>query len=386
MAERAHWGSKLGFVLAAAGSAVGLGNIWRFPYITGQNGGGAFVLVYVACVVLIGLPVMAAEILLGRASQRSPVGAMRKLSRPGSFWLSVGWLGVASSFVILSYYSVVAGWSLHYTWLSLTGSIHGLGPEATRDIYNKLFGSPWLNVFWHVVFMIMTVAVVAGGVSKGVERWSRILMPALFVMLGGLLLRAMTLNGFGPGMSFIFGFHMENFTAGGILEALGQAFFSLSLGMGTMLTYGSYLHKNDDIVSASIMVCVIDTVIAITAAMVLFPIIFTFGMKPAAGPGLVFISIPVALGQMPAGSFLALIFFGLLGYIMKKFSFPVAPLLMGYILGSLLETSLVQTLILSDGSVLPIFTRPISLLFVMLTVFFIIWSSLIQKKSSHRKQ
>ncbi len=289
-----------------------MGNIWRFPYITGQNGGGAFVLVYAACVILVGLPVMAAEILLGRASQCSPVGAMRKLSRPGSGWISVGWLGLLSSFVILSYYSVVAGWSLHYTWLSLTGSIHGLGPEATRQIYDELFGSPWLNVFWHGVFMALTIAVVMGGVSKGVERWSRILMPALFAMLGGLLIRAMTLDGFGPGMSFIYGFHMEDFTPGAILEALGQAFFSLSLGMGTMLTYGSYLHKKDDIVTASIMVSVVDTGIALTAAMVLFPIIFTFGMEPTAGPGLVFISIPVALGQMTAGSFLALIFFGLL--------------------------------------------------------------------------
>jgi len=271
-----------------------------------------FVLVYAACVALVGLPVMAAEILLGRASQSSPVGALRKLSRPRSPWISVGWLGVASSFVILSYYSVVAGWSLHYTWLSVTGSIHGLGPHATQQIYDQLFGSPWLNVFWHVVFMIITVGVIAGGVAHGVERWSRILMPALFAMLGGLLIRAMTLDGFRPGMDFIFGFHMEDFTAGGVLEALGQAFFSLSLGMGTMVTYGSYLHRKDDIVSASIMVSVVDTAIAITAAMVLFPIIFTFGMEPAAGPGLVFISIPVALSQMPAGSFLALIFFGLL--------------------------------------------------------------------------
>ena len=170
MAQRAHWGTRAGFVLAAAGSAVGLGNIWKFPYVTGQNGGGVFVLVYLGCVLLVGLPVMAAEILLGRASQQSPVGAFRKLAGPGSKWLSVGWLGVASSFFILSYYSVVAGWSLHYTWLSLTGKLGGLAPESTDQVFAQLSGSADLNIFWHVVFMASTTAVVMGGVSGSEPR------------------------------------------------------------------------------------------------------------------------------------------------------------------------------------------------------------------------
>ena len=175
MADRGHWGSRFGFVLAAAGSAVGLGNIWKFPYITGVNGGGAFVLVYLACVVLVGLPVMIAEILMGRATQKSPVGALKELG--GGLWVAFGWLGVAAAFVILSYYSIVAGWALHYTYLSLTGQIAGLGPETAGPVFGDLFMSNGLNLFWHVVFMAITVGVVWGGIRKGIERWARILMP-----------------------------------------------------------------------------------------------------------------------------------------------------------------------------------------------------------------
>ena len=312
MAQRAQWGSRAGFILAAAGSAVGLGNIWKFPYITGENGGGAFVLVYLACILLVGLPVMVAEILLGRSTQKSPVGAVRELSGPRSGWQAFGWLGVASSFVILSFYSIVAGWSLHYAWLAITGAISGADPQSLEATFNDLFASPGLNLFWHVLFMAITMAVVAGGVSKGLERWSRILMPALFLMLIALLIKSFTLEGFDKGVDFVFGFHADQLTAEGVLEALGHAFFSLSLGMGSMLTYGSYLRKDDDIVSASITISFLDTLIAILAAMVLFPIIFTFGLEPSAGPGLVFISIPIALSQMTGGAVFAFIFFGLL--------------------------------------------------------------------------
>ncbi len=277
-----------------------------------MNGGGAFVLVYLACILLVGLPVMAAEILLGRSTQKSPVGAMRRLSGPRSGWQAFGWLGVASSFVILSFYSIVAGWSLHYAWLAITGSISGADPQSLEATFDDLFSSPGLNLFWHIVFMAMTMAVVVGGVAKGLERWSRILMPALFVMLLALLIKSSTLEGFGKGVDFVFGFHADQLTARGVLEALGHAFFSLSLGMGSILTYGSYLREDDDIVAASITISLLDTLIAILAALVLFPIIFTFGLEPSAGPGLVFISIPVALSQMTGGAVFAFIFFGLL--------------------------------------------------------------------------
>jgi len=312
MAERAHWRSKAGFVLASAGSAVGLGNIWRFPYITGENGGGLFVLVYLVCIAFVGLPVMAAEILLGRASQCSPVGAMRKMAGARSPWISFGWLGVASSFLILSFYSVVAGWSLHYAMLAVTGQLSNYGAEAVGGVFAELVANPGLNLMWHVVFMALTGGVVIGGVAKGVERWSVILMPALFIMMGILFVRALTLSGFGEAMGFIYGFHSTDFTEGSLVEALGHAFFTLSLGMGSMLTYGSYLQKDDDIVTSSITVSVVDTVIALTAAMILFPIIFTNGMAPDQGPGMVFQTIPIALVQMPATGILGTIFFGLL--------------------------------------------------------------------------
>ena len=312
MENRGHWGSRAGFILAAAGSAVGLGNIWKFPYITGANGGGIFVLVYLACVLFVGLPVMTAEILIGRATQKSPVGAMRLLAGRRSPWTAFGWLGIAASFVILSYYSIVAAWALDYTYLSLTGKIVGLGPEGVQSVFGRLYSSPARNLFWHGIFMGLTIAVVLGGVARGVERWSRILMPTLLVMLLVLLIHSFTLSGFKQGFDFVFGLHTERFTAAGALEALGHAFFTLSLGMGAMLTYGSYLRREDDVVAASIMISGLDTLIALIASLVLFPIIFSFGMEPGAGPGLVFISIPIALSQMPGGTFLSTLFFGLL--------------------------------------------------------------------------
>ena len=291
LSKRSHWGSRIGFILAAAGSAVGLGNIWKFPYVTGENGGGIFVLIYLACVVLVGLPVMIAEILIGRSTQNSPVGAFKSLAGSQSPWVGMGWLSVLSAFVLLSFYSVVAGWSLHYAWLSISGQLAGLGPDNVAPVFGSLRASAGANLFWHLIFMGLTVAVVFGGVSKGVERWSRILMPALLIMMLVLLINSLTLDGFGKAFQF---------------------FFSLSLGMGAMLTYGSYLRRRDDIVGASVTISALDTCIALVASLMLFPIIFSYGMEPAAGPGLVFISVPIALSQMPGTTFLATLFFGLL--------------------------------------------------------------------------
>ena len=312
MKQRSHWGSRVGFILAAAGAAVGLGNIWKFPYVTGENGGGIFVLVYLACVFLVGLPIMIAEILVGRTTQSSPVGAFKSLAGTRSPWVGMGWLGVVSAFILLSFYSVVAGWSLHYTWLSISGQFAGLGPDNVASVFGSLHASVEANLFWHLIFMGLTIAVVFGGVSRGVERWSRILMPALLIMMLVLLGNSLTLDGFDKAVQFLFGFHQDKFTAAGALEALGHAFFSLSLGMGAMLTYGSYLRRRDDIVWASVTISALDTCIALVASLMLFPIIFSYGMEPAAGPGLVFISVPIALSQMPGTTFLATVFFALL--------------------------------------------------------------------------
>lgn len=313
--QRAHWGSRVGFILAAAGSAIGLGNIWKFPYITGENGGGLFVLIYLVCIAVIGLPIMMAEIFIGRTAQNSPVGAFRKLSRPGSPWLGVGWLGVATAFVILSYYSVVAGWALHYVFLSVKGGFAGMSADEVGNLFGEVFADKEINLFWHILFMFITMGIVIGGVKKGVERWSRILMPLLFIMMLVLLFQAIRMDGFSKAVSFIFSPNTDNFRWGpSTLEALGHAFFTLSLGMGAMLTYGSYLKTDDDLVTTSITVTVLDTVIALMACLVMFPIIFSFGMEPTKTVGLVFISLPVAFAQMPGGAIWATVFFGLLTF------------------------------------------------------------------------
>lgn len=310
--RREHWSGRLAFILAATGSAVGLGNIWKFPYITGVNGGGWFVLIYLVCVVAVALPIMVAEILIGRSAQRSPVMALRKLDGPRSPWQGVGWLGVAAAFVILSYYSVVAGWTLHYSWLALSQGFAGMQPAEVEALFGQVYQDPGINLFWHGLFMLLTVAIVAAGVHGGVERWSRILMPLLFLMILALVLRAAGTDGFGPALDFVFGAHGDRLTPAGVLEALGHSFFTLSLGMGAMLTYGSYLRTRDDAVATSLAVGGLDTLISLMACMMIFPIIFVAGLAPGAGPGLVFVSLPIAFGQLPGGALWAAVFFVLL--------------------------------------------------------------------------
>lgn len=310
--QRARWGSRLGFVLAAAGSAIGLGNIWKFPYITGENGGGAFVLVYLACIAFVGLPILMAEALLGRLTGQSPVGAMRKVSGAKSGWISVGWLNVAGAFVILSYYSVVAGWCLQYVVWSLDGSIGHGTTEAVTSLFGTLHGSAARNLVGHFVVMAMTLGVVLGGVKSGLERAATVLMPVLFVIFLLLFGYATSLDGFASAFDFVLGFNMDKLTPKGVLEALGHCFFSLSVGMGAMLTYGSYLPAREDLPKSALTIGVIDTAVAMCACLVLFPITFTFGMAPAAGPGLVFKNIPLAFSQLPGGAAWSSIFFVLL--------------------------------------------------------------------------
>ncbi len=309
---RGQWSSRLGFVLAAAGSAVGLGNIWKFPYVTGENGGGLFVLIYLVCIAVVGLPIMVAEVLVGRATQSSPVGAFGKLTGPTSLWRLIGWLGVASGFVILSYYSVVAGWAMNYTLMSASRFFEGKDPTQIADLFGTLYTAGDINLFWHGLFMTCVVGIVVGGVSRGIERAARILMPVLFVLLGFLLVDAAFQKGFVAALDFLFRPRADKLTAAGILEALGHSFFTLSLGMGAMLTYGSYLPRNTDVVKASVLVSFLDTLVAVVACLVLFPIIFSFGMEAQAGPGLVFKSMPIAFSQMPGGMLLSLLFFFLI--------------------------------------------------------------------------
>ncbi|NIO07464.1 MAG: sodium-dependent transporter [Deltaproteobacteria bacterium] len=310
---RGNWSSVLGFVLASIGSAIGLGNVWRFPYITGQYGGGAFVLVYIACVLAVGIPIMLAEFLIGRKTQRNCVGAFRLL-RPGSPWIITGWLGVVSGFVILSFYGVVGGWVLHYTFLSLQNGFVGRSPEEVSTLFASLASSPVQQIIGHTLFMLVTITIVAGGIHRGIERSNKVMMPALFLLLCGLLVYALRTEGAKAGLEFLLHPRWDQMSPTGILEALGQAFFSLSLGMGAMITYGSYLSRDTNLVRASFFVAFGDTLVAVLAGFVIFPLVFTFQLEPGGGPGLIFQTLPIAFSQLPAGIIVGSAFFILLAF------------------------------------------------------------------------
>ncbi len=313
MSDRTHWGSRTGFILAAAGSAVGLGNIWKFPYITGENGGGLFVLVYLVCIAAVGIPILMAEVILGKSTQSSTVPAFRKHSGPASPWMAFGWMGVVAAFVLLSYYAVIAGWTMQYSLSAIRGGFAGMANEDVQAYFGEVASNPLSNVGWMLAFMAVTIFIVAGGVKKGIETASKILIPALGVMLVVLAIRAALVGeGFDKAVDFVFGFHAGELTAAGVLEALGHAFFTLSIGMGAMIAYGSYLHRKDDAIATGIIIGGLDTVIALVACLVLFPITFASGFDPAAGPGLVFQNMPIALMDLPGGTAWATIFFVLL--------------------------------------------------------------------------
>ncbi len=460
---RVHWNSRFGFILAAAGSAVGLGNIWKFPYITGENGGGWFVLIYLFCIVLVGLPIMLAEIMIGRAAQRQPIAAFHHLQGGRSPWAAVGWLGVICGFVILSYYIVVAGWSMDYTLKSVANFTEAVFSEGktdgyiyranepmddmrerlieakanhverdrTRPIWNELppsywdeharfvtalsgatdradararllekeelrsaveavealqpdlsraredalreaqefyashddrsirdegesmerreqiaaevgarFGGlasdGWTSAFWALLFMLITVLIVAGGISKGIERACRFLMPALVVVILFMVVYGATQPGFGRAVDFVFTPDASKLKASGVLEALGHAFFTLSLGMGAMITYGSYQQGKSNLASQAAWISVFDTVIALLACLMIFPIIFSYDIEPAGGPGLVFVSMPLAFAEIGTGGLLlAILFFGLLVFAALTSSISLLEVLCSYCIDSL---------------------------------------------------
>jgi NSS family neurotransmitter:Na+ symporter len=313
ISSRGHWSGAVGFILASVGSAVGLGNVWRYPYITGEYGGAAFIVVYIGCVLAIGIPLMLAEFLIGRRTQRNPVGAFKTL-RPGQLWFFTGWLGVVSSFVILSYYAVVGGWVLHYVYLAGINSFSGKFPKQIMTLFAGLDANPWLQTFWLMIFMFFTVFIVSRGVSRGIEIGNKIMMPLLFVLLLVLLLYAVQTRGAAAGLEFLLRPQWQKLGRAAVLEALGQALFSLSLGMGAMITYGSYLSRQSNLVGCTFFVAIGDTLVAILAGFVVFPLVFSFGLKPSAGPGLIFQTLPIAFAQLPAGYWVALAFFVLLGF------------------------------------------------------------------------
>jgi NSS family neurotransmitter:Na+ symporter len=318
---RALWGSRLGFILAAAGSAVGLGNIWKFPYITGNNGGGAFVLAYLICITLVGLPIMMAELMIGRHTRRDAVGAFMSLAGRRSPWQLAGWISILAAFVILSYYSVVAGWTLDYLFRALQGAFAtppGTEPGSIATHIHAMFDglekSGMRQLLWHFTFIMLCLGIVIGGVQKGIERWSRILMPILLGLLILLFINGMLSDGARQGLEFMFRPDFHKLTPGAVLEALGHAFFTLSLGMAAMITYGSYLSRQENLFGASLRIALLDTGIALMAGLAIFPIVFSAGLHPGAGPGLVFKTIPMVFSSLPGGNILALLFFLLLAF------------------------------------------------------------------------
>ncbi|MBO6658070.1 MAG: sodium-dependent transporter [Pseudomonadales bacterium] len=320
MSESVHgmWSSRLMFILAVAGSAVGLGNIWRFPYVAGENGGGVFVLAYIGCIALIGIPIMIAEIVLGRAGRQSPINTMRTLtarSEGSSAWQAIGWMGALAGFMILSFYSVIAGWALAYLIDMGRGVFVDAGAEFATSSFQSFTGDPVKVLGWHTLFMIITTIIAARGVGKGLETTVRYLMPTLFFLLLALVAWAAFSSGhFQEGLAFLFAFKTDQFTGDSILMAMGQAFFTLSLGMGAIMAYGAYLPKEASIVNSALTIAVIDTLVAICSGLVIFPIVFANGLEPSAGPGLMFISLPIAFGQMAGGQFFGTLFFLLVGF------------------------------------------------------------------------
>lgn len=312
------WSNRLAFILAAAGSAVGLGNVWRFPYTAGEYGGGAFVLVYLLCVAAIGIPIMMAEILLGRRGRQSPINTMRTLALGEGktpAWSLLGWMGILAGFMILSFYSVIAGWTLAYVVRAAGGAFTGIDAAGSEALFGALTGDGERLLAWHTIFMVLCVLVVARGVASGLEKAVRWLMPALFLLLIVMVVYAAQTGDLGAAARYLFAadFGKLGSHAGeAILSAMGQAFFSLSLGMGAIMIYGSYLKSDASIMHNTVIIALLDTVVALFAGLAIFPIVFAHGLEPGSGPGLVFITLPIAFGEMPGGGFFGALFFLLL--------------------------------------------------------------------------
>jgi NSS family neurotransmitter:Na+ symporter len=311
MARRGKWGSKIGFILAASGSAVGLGNLWRFPYTAGENGGGVFVFFYLLSILLIALPVLLAEISLGRFTGKNPVGAFNAI-RPGGPWKLVGYLGVLTGFMILSYYAVVAGWAVGYFVKAVTGKFRGIDFDRSKEMFSSFSADAPLQLLLLAFFIFLTVYIVSRGVSGGIEKFSKILMPVLFGILLLLLLRSLTLKGATAGLVYYLKPDFSKLKLGIILAAMGQAFFSMSLGMGTMITYGSYVDKKENLPSSAGWIAFFDTFIAILAGVIIFPAIFSQGISPDQGAGVMFNVLPVLFSKMPLGYLFGPLFFLLL--------------------------------------------------------------------------
>ncbi|MEN8434168.1 sodium-dependent transporter [Clostridium septicum] len=309
--NRENFSSRLGLLAAAAGSAIGLGNIWKFPYITGQNGGAAFILVYLGCIFLIGIPVMLSEFAIGRKNQVNAVESFKKIA-PNTKWHWTGYLATATAFIILSFYAIIAGWVFSYIWRSASGALRGVAAEGFGDYFSVLTANPVEPMIMTLLVLTITSVIVFFGIKTGIEKFSKIAMPLLLVLIVLLIIRSVTLPGASAGLEFLFKPNFSNLSVHGVLEALGHAFYTLSLGMGIILTFGSYTKKSENLVSLSYQVAIADTIIALMAGMVIFPAVFAYGLEPTAGPGLLFITLPAVFKSMPFGQFFEFMFFVLI--------------------------------------------------------------------------
>jgi len=310
-----QWSSRWAFILAATGAAVGLGNIWKFPYIMGQNGGGAFVLVYLACILLVATPILIAEIMLGRRARRSPVNGMTELAREESAhpgWKYLGWMGVIAGFLILSYYSVIMGWALAYVERAITGSFSGLDGAALKTMFQGFTANPMELLFWHSLSMLITMLVVVRGVRAGLEAFTVLLMPMLFLILLVLVGHGISTGFFSQAFEYMFMPDFSKLTTHSLMVAMGHAFFTLSIGMGVIMAYGSYMPDRTSIARTALFVVAADITVALLAGLSIYPVVFANGLEPAAGPGLVFQTLPIAFGQMSFGLVIGTLFFILL--------------------------------------------------------------------------
>ncbi|MBU1689601.1 MAG: sodium-dependent transporter [Gammaproteobacteria bacterium] len=315
--HRSHWTSRWTFILATAGSAIGLGNIWKFPYMTGVNGGSAFVLVFLACIAVVGIPLLMCEIMLGRRAQRNPVDGMAALAKEAgapALWRWVGIMGLIAGMLILAFYSVIAGWVLDYVVRAASGSFKGIDGAMAQSQFDAFLAAPLELGLWHSLFIVMTMSVVARGVNSGLEKANNILMPALFAILLVLLGYSLAEGDVARSADFMFTPDFSKVTPVVVLSALGHAFFSLSLGMGAVMVYGSYLQRHVSIARTSLFVALADTAIGLLVGLAIFSLVFANGLEPAAGPGLIFQTLPIAFGKMPGGAFIGTLFFLLVAF------------------------------------------------------------------------
>ena len=327
---RDGFSSRFGIICAAAGSAIGLGNIWRFPYIAGESGGGAFLLVYLAFILMLGIPVMLSEFVIGRRGQRNALGSFKRLA-PGKLWYLVGVIGIVAAFMILAFYSTIAGWTLEYIVKSVSNAFAGKTTGEIEGMFDAFHTQALRPILWQLVFMFMTVWIIMSGVRKGIERYAKVLMPFLVLLLVIMAIRSITLPGATEGLSFLFRPDFSAINSSVMLAALGQAFFSLSIGMGTLITYGSYIQKKNKLGNIALEVSVADTLIALLAGVAIFPAVFAFGVDPAGGPGLIFNVLPAIFQQMPGGYVFAIIFFVLLAIAALTSSISILEVVVAYL-------------------------------------------------------